>query len=138
MSQTGQRWWVPPWWRSPYRFVWLGFLLVWLVAMVLLLLHGGADRRDAIGGSIVGLTLGGAMRWYQYRAANSTEEWLAHHDLIDVSEAEAKAAASAASLVVRIIARDGIRRPPRLVDFGGKRINVEVVDGRVSRVVSIG
>jgi hypothetical protein len=61
------------------------------------------------------------------------EEWLADHDLIGLAEADAKAMTSAASLRIRVTARDGVGFPRR-ADFRSNRVNVEVNDGRVSRI----
>jgi hypothetical protein len=62
-----------------------------------------------------------------------TEEWLASRDPVDKPEQELISAASGQAIDVRVIARDGQRFNLR-ADFRPSRINVEVVDGRVTKV----
>jgi hypothetical protein len=58
--------------------------------------------------------------------------------IIGLSEAEAESLAGAeGDCVVRVIVRDG-ESLPATMDFNPSRINVEVEDGKVTEVVSLG
>ena len=67
----------------------------------------------------------------------STQQWLNTADAVGQAEAELISAAAAHGIEVRVLARDGKHFGCR-TDLRPNRINVEVVDGRVTRVTDIG
>ncbi len=62
-----------------------------------------------------------------------TEAWVADHDLVGLTEDEVVAATEAEGFVVRVVVRDG---SGGLIsaDYRPGRINLDLVDGRVSRI----
>ena len=67
----------------------------------------------------------------------STQSWLNAVNPVGQSEQDLISTAAAQGIEVRVIARDGERFGLR-ADLRVNRINVEVVDGRVTRVDGVG
>lgn len=65
-----------------------------------------------------------------------TEAWLAEHDLVGLTKDELFAAAKPAGILVRVISddsEDASGLTALTADLRANRINVDLVDGRVSR-----
>lgn len=67
----------------------------------------------------------------------STQRWLHAANAVGKTEAELISAAADHGIEVRVLARDG-EHFGRRTDLRPKRINVEVVDGRIALVTDIG
>jgi hypothetical protein len=72
------------------------------------------------------------------RHAAPTREWLSGREfLVGVTEDEFVRRAEAAGFNFRVVVRDGYSYARRL-NYDPKRINVEVADGRITRIEGVG
>ncbi len=71
---------------------------------------------------------------YSRSSEADVKRWLSRVEIIGLTEEQLMTAAQTAGIVVRVISRGDGRSLGITADRRGNRVNVEMVDGRVSRV----